>query len=311
MPLDPQAQRYLERMQELGAPPIEQLSPETARADAERQAAALFGPVDEVGSITDGEVDGVPVRSYLPSTTAGEGGELPLVVYLHGGGWVTGSLETVDGICRALAARVPCRVVSVDYRLAPEHRFPAAVEDAWTVTRWALEQARRVAMAGDSAGGTLAAVMAVRARDQGLPLRFQLLIYPVMERRFDTESYAANATGYGLTQAAMRWYWDHYLGGSDGSHPEASPLLTDDLSGLAPTRIVVCEYDPLRDEGVAYADRLRQAGVAVQLSEYEGMIHGFLRLGAFIDRSQDVLNESAQALRDALIDRPQPAPSRS
>jgi acetyl esterase len=282
MPLDPQVQRHLQRVQELGLPPVQELSPQEARARSEQDAPLLFGEVEEVATIADLEVDGVPVRSYTPTAN---GGELPLVVFLHGGGWVVGSLDSYDGVCRVLANRVPCRVVSVDYRLAPEHPFPAAVDDSWTVTRWAFGQSRRVAVAGDSAGGNLAAVMALRARDAELPLSFQLLIYPVTEHRFDTASYAANATGLGLTQAGMRWYWDNYLAGSDGSHPDASPLRAADLSGAAPALVVVCEYDPLRDEGVAYAERLREAGVAVGLSEYDG--------------TQGIFDECARALRQA------------
>ncbi len=296
MPLDPQVQRHLQQVQELGLPPIQDLSPEEARARSEQDAPVLFGEVEEVAAITDLEVDGVPVRSYTP---AANGGELPLLVFLHGGGWVVGSLDSYDGVCRALANRVPCRVVSVGYRLAPEHPFPAAVEDSWAVTRWAFGQSHQVAVAGDSAGGTLAAVMTLRARDARLPLSFQLLVYPVTDHNFDTASYAANGTGRGLTQDGMRWYWNHYLAGSDGSHPDASPLRAADLSGAAPALVVVCEYDPLRDEGVAYAERLREVGVEVRLSEYEGMIHGFLRMGGVLDRSQDVLDESARALREA------------
>jgi acetyl esterase len=143
-------------------------------------------------------------------------------------------------------------------------------------------------------------VIALRARDAGLPLAFQLLVYPVTDHSFDTASYSVNASGYGLTQQGMRWYWDHYLAGSGGEHPEASPLRAEDLSGTAPALVVVCEYDPLRDEGVAYAERLRDAGVPVRLSEYQGMIHGFFRLGSVIDRGQAVIDESAAALREAL-----------
>jgi acetyl esterase len=300
MPLDPQVRRYLEQMQELGLRPVEELTPQQARAQSEQSAAALFGEPEEVGSIEELEVGGVPVRSYTPLGAPVSGGDLPLVVFLHGGGWVIGSLDMYDGVCSFLANRVPCRVVSVGYRLAPEHPFPAAVDDSWAVTRWAFGQAGRVAVVGDSAGGTLAAVMALRARDAGLPLAFQLLIYPVTDHSFDTASYSANATGMGLTLAAMRWYWDQYLAGSDGAHPDASPLRAADLAGAAPALVIVCEYDPLRDEGVAYAKRLKEAGVAVRLSEYEGMIHGFLRMGALIDRSQAVLDESAAALRQAL-----------
>ncbi|MBJ7597233.1 MAG: lipase [Candidatus Nephthysia bennettiae] len=300
MTLDPQARRHLDEMDKLGQRPVQELSPEAARAQSEANAAALAGESEEMASTADLEVAGVRIRYYVPAGSNAQGADLPLVVFIHGGGWVVGSLDTYDGVCRALANRVPCRVVSVDYRLAPEHPFPAAVEDSWAVTRWAFEQSDRVAVAGDSAGGNLAAVMALRARDAGLPLAFQLLIYPVTDHSFDTASYSANASGFGLTQLGMRWYWDQYLGSSDGAHPEASPLRAKELSGAAPALVVVCEYDPLRDEGVAYAERLEAAGVPVRLSEYEGMIHGFFRLGSVMDRAHDVIDESALALREAL-----------
>jgi len=296
MTLDSQARSYLDRMVELGLRPSEELSVAEARKQAEDGAPVLFGPKESVAAIEDTEVDGVPVRLYTPAAADGE----RLVVYFHGGGWVIGSLDTHDGSCRALANRSGCRVASAGYRLAPEHRFPAAVEDCWKVTRWAFDQRAAVAVAGDSAGGNLAAVMAVRARDGGLPLAGQALVYPVTDWQFDTTSYERNAEGYGLTLPAMRWYWDHYLGGADGLHPEASPLRAESLAGVAPALVVVCEFDPLRDEGVAYAERLRQAGVPVRLSEYEGMIHGFIRMQALIDRSQDLLNELARFLAGTL-----------
>jgi acetyl esterase len=157
-----------------------------------------------------------------------------------------------------------------------------------------------VAVAGDSAGGNLAAVMALRARDAGLPLAHQALVYPVIDHRFDTPSYAANADGYGLTQAGMRWYWDHYLGGADGADPDASPLRAESVAGVAPALVMVCGLDPLRDEGVAYAERLRAAGVPVEVSEYRDMIHGFLRMSAVIDRSREAQTEVGLALRAAL-----------
>jgi acetyl esterase len=247
-------------------------------------------------AVEDLDVEGVPIRLYAPSGADGT----PIVVYFHGGGWVIGSLDTHDGLARALANRSGCRVAAVHYRLAPEHRFPAAVDDCWTVTRWAFGQASRVAVAGDSAGGNLAAVMALRARDAGLPLAHQALVYPVIDHRFDTPSYAANADGYGLTQAGMRWYWDHYLGGADGADPDASPLRAESVAGVAPALVMVCGLDPLRDEGVAYAERLRAAGVPVEVSEYRDMIHGFLRMSAVIDRSREAQNEVGLALRAAL-----------
>jgi len=296
MTLDLQARSYLDRMVELGLRPTEELSVPGARKQAEDGAPVLFGPKENVAAIEDVEVDGVPVRLYTPAAAAGE----RVVVYFHGGGWVIGSLDTHDGSCRALANRSGSRVASVGYRLAPEHRFPAAVEDCWTVTRWALDQKAAVAVAGDSAGGNLAAVMALRARDQGQPLVGQALVYPVTDWQFDTASYARNAEGYGLTLPAMRWFWDHYLGGADGRHPEASPLRAESLAGVAPALVVVCEFDPLRDEGVAYAERLREAGVPVRLSEYEGMIHGFIRMPALIDSSQDLLDELGRFLAGAL-----------
>src|SRR5215472_3085001 len=296
MMLDLQASSYLDRMVELGLRPTEELSVAGARKQAEDGAPVLFGPKESVAAVEDVEVDGVPVRLYTPAAADG----VRLIVYFHGGGWVIGSLDTHDGSCRALANRSGSRVASVGYRLAPEHRFPAAVEDCWTVTRWAFDQNAPVAVAGDSAGGNLAAVMAVRARDVGLPLAGQALVYPVTDWQFDTASYARNAEGYGLTLPPMRWFWDHYLGGADGQLPEASALRAESLAGVASGQVVVCEFDPLRDEGVAYAERLREAGVPVRLSEYEGMIHGFIRMQAMIDRSQDLLNELARFLAGTL-----------
>jgi acetyl esterase len=304
MPLDPQAQHHLQQREALGLPPVEELSPPEARARVEADTDALFGEKEQVGSVTDSEVQGVRVRSYVSLAKQGDGADLPILVFFHGGGWVVGSLDAYDGVCRALANRVPSRVVSVDYRLAPEHRFPAAVEDCWAVTRWAFGQAASVAVAGDSAGGNLAAVIALRAKEAGLTLAYQLLIYPVTDHDFGTPSYSFNASGFGLTRAGMRWYWNHYLGGADGSHPEASPLRASDLAGVAPALVVVCEFDPLRDEGVAYAQRLQEVGVLTRLSEYPGMIHGFLRMAAVIDRTQALLDESAAALRQAFGGRP-------
>src|SRR5207237_4108690 len=201
----------------------------------EAGASALFGPVEAVAAVEDSEVAGVPTRLYDPAL----GEDLPVLVYFHGGGWVVGSVDTHDGVCRALANRAGCRVVSVEYRLAPEHPYPAAVDDGWAVTEWALARAPRVAVAGDSAGGGLAAVMARRARDAGLPLAFQLLVYPVLDHDFDTESYRANAEGYGLTRVGMRWYWDQYLPDGDRSDPDAAPLRAPNLEGVAPALIVV------------------------------------------------------------------------
>jgi acetyl esterase len=298
MPLDPQARRYLDGVADVV--PNHRLPVDEARRAGEAGAAALFGPVDPVASIENDSIKGqagrLPVRLYTPESATG------ILVYLHGGGWVVGSLETHDGVCRALARRAGCVVVAVDYRLAPDHHFPAALEDAWAAFEWALtEAAGPVAVGGDSAGANLAAVVARRARDRGHPIAFQLLVYPVTDHDLDRPSYLENASGYGLSRDAMRWYWNHYLGpDGDGSDPDASPLRAADLSGVAPALVLTAEYDPLRDEGEEYAARLREAGVEAELTRYDGLIHGFFRMPAVIERAQDALDEAASALRHAL-----------
>jgi acetyl esterase len=305
MPLDPDVSAYLARLAALGVPPMHELSPEEARRSTEVTAAELFGPTDPVGAVVDRVLPGpLRVRIYEP---LGNGDERPALVYFHGGGWVVGSLDTHDGVCRALCARTPCVVVSVDYRLAPEHRFPAAVEDAWAATAWVAEHARslradpaRVAVGGDSAGGTLAAVVALRARDRGLRLALQLLVYPVTDRDLDRPSYLAHAEGYGLTREAMRWFWNHYLGpDGDPTHPEATPLRAADLRGVAPAHVITVELDPLRDEGEAYAERLREAGVAVSAVRADGLIHGCFRMPGTLPRANELLDSAAAALRAA------------
>ena len=306
MALDTDTQVYLESL--AGLPGVEALSVEDVRAATEARAPELFGPVDEVASTEDRAIPGpngpIRIRIYRP---AGVEGVLPGLVYFHGGGWVIGSIDTHDGVARALCARTPCVVVSVDYRLAPEHRFPAAVDDAWAATAWLYERANelmvdqgKVAVGGDSAGGNLAAVVARRARDGGLPLVHQLLIYPVCDYDLDTGSYQANAEGYGLTRAAMNAFWDHYLGESgDGFHPDASPLRSDDLSGVAPAFVLTVEHDPLCDEGEAFARSLEGAGVPVTLSRYPGVVHGFIRMPGTMARGNEALDECAGALRAA------------
>ena len=229
------------------------------------------------------------------------------MVWFHGGGWVIGSIDTHDSVGRRLAAGAGCIVVSVGYRLAPEHRYPAAVEDAWSATAWLAANAgawggdtTRLAVGGDSAGGNLAAVVALRARASGLVLAAQQLVYPVTDCDFETASYRRNSTGMGLTEAAMRWYWDHYVPDPQRrKEPDASPLRALDLAGVAPALVVVCDLDPLHDEGVAYARKLEAAGVPVRLSVYEGMIHGFIRMAAVMRRSKDLTDELAAHLRES------------
>jgi acetyl esterase len=230
-----------------------------------------------------------------------------VLAYFHGGGWVTGDLDTHDSACRGLAVRAQCLVVAVDFRSAPEHRFPAALEDCGAVVQWLGRRAgelggdpARLALCGDSAGGNLAAAVALRARDRGAPaIAAQLLIYPVLDFDLETPSYLANAGGYGLTRDSMRWYWQQYLGeGADGFSPEASPLRAGDLSGLAPALVVTCEYDPLHDEGEAYAHRLAAAGVRVEHIDETGMIHGYFRMAGVIGRARKSWDDCARFLRE-------------
>jgi acetyl esterase len=221
---------------------------------------------------------------------------------------VVGTIDTYDPLCRKLAAAVPAVVVSVGYRLAPEHRWPAAVEDAYAATLWASAHAaelggvqHRLAVAGDSAGGNLAAVVALGARDRGgPPVAFQLLVYPVLDAAADTASWGEFADGFYLTAAGMRWYWNHYLGGADGWAPDASPLRAAFVGGLPPALVIGAEHDILRDEGEAYVARLAEAGVAATASRYPGMVHGFFRWRAVTGAADAALQEAAAALRSAL-----------
>jgi acetyl esterase len=294
--LDPQAKAWLDERRALGVKPYDQLPVEEGRRLADEGAAALFGEPDPVESVEDSFADGVPVRVYRPAAS-----NPGVLVYFHGGGWVIGSLESHDGLCRTLAARSGVTVVSVDYRLAPEHRYPAAVEDAWIATRWAAARFEPVVVGGDSAGGQLAAVVALRARDRGLPLALQALLYPATDHAFDTPSYREHGTGTHLTEATLRWFWGHFLGDEQrGAEWEASPLRAPELADLAPALVVTAEHDPLRDEGEAYAQRLANAGVQTTLTRYEGQIHGFIRMPAVLDAAGRGIDQVADAVRVAV-----------
>jgi acetyl esterase len=304
VPLDPQARAFLDRMQELGIPALGTVAPEEARAAQDEAAANVFGRVPDVtweDRTLPGPAGTVPVRVYVAADEPA-----PVLVYFHGGGWVLGSLNTHHGVCATLAELSGCVVCSIDYRMAPEHRFPAAVEDAWAATRWLAEHPDEVggrpgalAVGGDSAGGNLAAVCALKARDEGLPLGLQLLVYPVLDADLDTPSYREFADGYYLTAHSMRWFWGHYMPDGDRFQPDASPLRADDVSGVAPGLVITAGFDPLLDEGEAYAQRLERAGVPVTLSRYDGMIHGFFRMPAVIEKANDALAEASGALRAA------------
>jgi acetyl esterase len=307
MPLDPQAKAFLDQLAAAGAPPLHTLSVEGARQAIMELFATKRGP-EPAGKVEDRLIPGpagqIPVRIYTPQGR----GPFPVLVYFHGGGWVIGNLETHDPTCRALTSAASCMVVSVDYRLAPEHKFPAGPEDCYAATRWVADQAAtingdpaHIAVGGDSAGGNLAAVVSLIARDRYAPsLVYQLLIYPVTDHAFDTASYRENADDYLLTKDAMMWFWNHYLRNeADGQNPYASPLRAQNLRGLPPALVITAEFDPLRDEGEAYAARLREAGVPVGCSRYHGMIHGFFSLPEVMDRAKKAMEEAAAGLRSA------------
>ena len=288
-------------------PPLNAMPVAEARAAA-MALGGMTGPPETVAHVEDRTIPGpagqIPVRIYTPTGRP----PFPLLVYFHGGGWVIGNLETHDGVCRALTNAAACIVVSVDYRLAPEHPFPAAPEDSYAATQWVAANAAaiggdptRIAVGGDSAGGNLTAVVALVARDRGAPpLCFQLLVYPVTDAACDTASYRDNADGYFLTRDMMGWFWNHYAAQrSARENPYASPLRAASLKGLPPALVITAEFDPLRDEGEAYAARLRDAGVAAQLTRYDGMIHGFFGMGSMLDQAKTAIAQAAAALRSA------------
>jgi acetyl esterase len=305
VPLDPQVKIILEEDAARNLPPYHDLSPPVAR----KQMLELSAPVDPqltAERVVDQRIPGpggeIPIRLYYPK------GDRPfaVVVYFHGGGWVIGDLDTHHALCHALSKSSGCLVVAVDYRLAPENRYPAAVEDAYAATCWVADNAEaiqadagRLAVVGDSAGGTQATVVAMMARDHGKPdIALQVLIYPITDHNFNSPSYLENADGYMLTRDLMMWFWNHYLADENlADDPYVSPLRAVSLSDLPQTLILTAEYDPLCDEGEAYAKRLQQAGVKVKLTRYDGMIHGFIRMTSRLDKARQALDEVAEALR--------------
>jgi acetyl esterase len=307
MPVDAHIAELLAEAEKIDPRPLEALSVVEARARGGSVNVAPALPPEPVAEVRDLVVDTLPpiaARIYRPRT-----GTLPLLVYFHGGGWVVGSVTISDPFCRALANASGCAVISVEYRLAPEDRYPAAADDAYAATRWSADHASelgidasRIAVGGSSAGGNLAAVVTLMARERGAPMiAFQLLHVPVTDHDFDTASYRANGTGFGLTRSGMRWFWDHYAPDpSLRDEAYASPLRAKDLSGLPPAHVVTAECDPLRDEGKAYATRLRQAGVATTYVEYPGMVHGFTAMATIIPMGRTAIDDMGAALRKAL-----------
>jgi len=309
--LDPQARALIDLMIERAAPPVHTLSPaEARRLYVERkgftQTAAQ--PVAEVQTLSAAGPHGpVSVRLYRPFGAA-SAAVLPLLVFFHGGGWTIGDLETHDVPCRELCNASGCALLSVDYRLGPEHRFPAAVDDCIAATRWARSQAAalridpmRIAVGGDSAGGNLAAVVAIAERDAGTPLAFQLLIYPATDMRAVAPSHTVNGQGYLLTADSIAYYRGHYMAdAAQWSDWRASPLLAPDLTRLPPALVLTAGYDPLRDEGREYADALSTAGNRVQYVCFERQVHGFFAMGGVIDEAGSAIALMAAVLKRAL-----------
>ena len=301
--LDPQARALIDLIAARKLPPVHTLTPaEARRFYLERRAFTQPEPppLAEVRELaTDG---GIRLRLYRPAA-----GTLPLLVYLHGGGWTIGDLDTHDVVCRTLAREAGCAVLAVDYRLAPEHRFPAALDDAVAALRWARREAAalgadpaRIAVGGDSAGGNLAAVAALVERDARAPLAAQLLIYPATDQRATAPSHATNGQGYLLTADSVAWYRGHYLpDAADWTDWRASPLLAPDLSRLPRALVLTAGFDPLRDEGLQYADALSAAGNRVQYLCFERQIHGFVTMGRVIDEANTALALAGAWLRDA------------
>lgn len=307
--LDPQAQALLALlalMAQRNVPPVHTQTPTEARVAYRERRGFTQPEPPAVGTVRDLSADGIPMRLVRPAGVPDEA-RLPLLVYFHGGGWVIGDLDTHDVLCRSLAAGAGCAVLSVDYRLAPEHPFPAAVDDCLAALRCAVNQAdtlgidpARVAVGGDSAGGNLAAVVCLAQRDAGGPMPvFQLLIYPATDMRAVAPSHTANGQGYLLTADSVAYYTGHYMGVADQADWRASPLLAAHLGGLPPALVLTAGFDPLRDEGRQYADALSAAGVPTQYVCFERQIHGFITMGRVIDEANTAVDLCAAVLRRA------------
>lgn len=305
----PEVAAFLDRLALEAGPPLAELDVATARDQMRTRSRELWGSVEHVAHLANLTVPvhgGLVARIYRPTLE-----HLPAVVYFHGGGWVVGDIETHDGVCRRLANAARCAVISVGYRLAPEHPFPAAADDAIAAATWIHASAdelgvdqERISVVGDSAGGNLAAVAARHLSEQGLRLASQVLLYPVTDVRTDTASYEANADGPYLTRADMQWYLGHYVrDDTDLLDPDLAPLRAIALSGLPPGYVATCELDPLRDDGTAYADSLRAASVEVTLEEWSGMIHGFLLMREVTPAADELIATVVRFLVDSWTSR--------
>jgi acetyl esterase len=307
--LNPAARNLIDRIHKAGRPPMHAMTPEQARMFYDMGAPILDLPTPAVDRVEDIHIpvrDGyaLPARLYAPH--AAPGVLLPVLMYIHGGGFTVGSLTTHDVLCRQLSRLGQCAVVSLDYRLAPEYRFPTAVHDSWDALNWLHQQghtlgldAQRLAVGGDSAGGTLSAVCALMARDAGLKLALQLLFYPGCGARQDTPSHHVFAQGFLLDKDTVDWFFAHYIDEKDRDDWRFAPSLAPDHSGLAPAWMGLAECDPLVDEGVHYADTLRMAGVPVDLEIYKGVVHGFITMGRAIPDALQAHADAGRALKHA------------
>jgi acetyl esterase len=308
MPLDPQVQAIRDRVERDNVPPLSTLSIADARAADVAAARAAAGDAEQVNEVFEqtiaGPACGLPIRVYRP---AGDGPP-PVLVYFFGGGWSLGTVDTCDSVCRCLANAAGCVTVAASYRLAPEHKFPAAVEDCHAAALWVASHAAeigadpaRIAVGGDSSGGNLAAAVALLAREREQPpIVHQLLVYPNTDYLADTPSMRAGTDPYLFNSTSVAWYWGMYLASpEDGANPLASPLRAADLAGLPSATVITAEYDPLRDEGEQYAQRLRDAGVPVELTRYDGMVHGFFTMTGVLDGAKAAVAHAASRLREA------------
>ncbi|MCO5124380.1 MAG: alpha/beta hydrolase [Rhizobacter sp.] len=306
--LTPQMRNVLDRIRRANRPPFHTLSPAEARAAYAAGAEVLDLPRAPLARVEELSLPGGDGRPRAARLYANSHARLAVLLFLHGGGFTIGGLETHDSLCRQLALHSGVAVVALDYRLAPEHRFPAAVEDSWAAMGWLATQgetlgldSRRLAVGGDSAGGTLAATCALHARDSGLPLALQLLITPGTAAFADTPSHETFANGYLLDAQSIAWFFAHYIDPAQRGDWRFAPLHADDLDGVAPACLVLAECDPLVDEGVAYGDRLRAAGVPVELELVRGVTHDFIKMGRALPQARAAQAICADALRKALF----------
>jgi acetyl esterase len=305
VPLDPQIQAVRDQSERDRVPPLYAMSLADARAADLASIRASGGEPEPVCEVADLQIPGpggqLPLRLYRPAHER----PLPALVYFFGGGWVLGTIDTADGVCRSLANSSGALVVVVGYRLAPEHPFPAAIDDCYATVRWVAGHAdeigadpARLAVGGDSAGGNLAAAVALRARPDGPALAGQLLVYPNTDQLADDPSMRAADDPFLFNRHSVEWYRQHYLTSpGDAAHPLASPLRAESLAGLPPALVITAEYDPLRDQGEAYARRLADEGVPVELSRYPGMAHGFFTMAGTVDASRAAIAQAASSLR--------------